>query len=174
MLFEEEAHIRDYQAIGATWALCGKQKKIKTTGRHAAAILMGTVAPATGDVIVEQYAESTAETFQQFLQGVLDRYVGKQVYMILDNARIHHAKALAPFLADHPELHLVFLPPYSPNLNNVERLWKWLREKVILNTYFPNLGAIKEAIGRFLRFLEGSKTEIQSRLCRLPGDPKKT
>ena len=49
--------------LGAAWTLCGKQKKIKTTGRHAAAILMGTVAPATGDVMGEQYAASTAETF---------------------------------------------------------------------------------------------------------------
>jgi putative transposase len=108
------------------------------------------------------------------LQEVLNRYVGQRIYRILDHAKIHHAQALAPFLADHAALHLVFLPPYSPNLNNVERLWKWLREKVILNTYFPNLGAIKEAVGRFLRFLEEAKTEIQSRLCRLPGDPKKT
>lgn len=111
---------------------------------------MGTVAPATGDVIIEQYAESTAETFQQFLQVVLNRYAGQRIYLILDNAKIHHAKALAPFLADHSELHLVFLPPYFPNPNNVERLGKWLREKGILNTYFPNLGAIKEAVGRFL------------------------
>lgn len=174
MLFEDEAHIRDYQAIGATWTLCGKQKKIKTTGRHAAAILMGTVAPATGDVIVKEYEESTANTFHQFLEVILHRYPDKQIYLILDNAKIHHAKVLAPFLADHPALHLLFLPPYSPNLNNVERLWKWLREKVILNTYFPNLGAIKKAVGHFLRFLEGAKTEIQSRLCRLTGDPKKT
>ena len=48
------------------------------------------------------------------------------------------------------------------------------REKVILHTYFPNLSAIKDAVGRFLRFLEEAKTEIPSRLCRLPGDPKKT
>ena len=38
----------------------------------------------------------------------------------------------------------------------------------------PSLGAIKEAIGRFLRFLDGAQTEIQSRLCRIPGDRKKT
>ena len=110
---------------------------------------MGTVAPATGEVIVEEYEESTADTFHQFLQVVLHRYPGKPIYLILDNANIHQAKVLSPFLADHPALHLLFLPPYYPNLNNVERLWKWLREKVILNTYFPELAAIKNAIRRF-------------------------
>ena len=62
------------------------------------------------------------------LQEVLNRYVGQRIYRILDHAKIHHAQALAPFLADHAALHLVFLPPYSPNLNNVERLGKWLRK----------------------------------------------
>ena len=173
LLFEDEAHIRDYQAIGTTWFLRGQQKKVRTTGRHAAAILMGTVAPATGDVIVREYPESTTSTFQQFLTVVLDRYPNHALYLILDNAKIHHAKGLAPFLDDHPALHLIFLPPYSPNLNNVERLWKWLRETVILNTYFPDLAAIQAAVGRFLRYLEGAKAEILSRLGRLPGDPKK-
>ncbi len=159
--------------MGAAWTLCGKQKKIKTTGRHAAAILMGTVAPATGDVIVKEYEESTANTFHQFLEVTLHRYPDKRIYRILDNAKIHHAQVLGPVLADHPARHLLFLPPYSPNLNNVERLWKWLREKVILHTYFPDLAAIKTAIQRFLRFLKGVPIEIRSRLCRLPGDTKK-
>ena len=173
LLFDEEAHIRDDPASGATWFLRGHQKKVRTTGRHAAAILMGTVAPATGDVIVEEYEESTADTFHQFLQVILHRYPGKQIYLILDHAKIHHAQVLAPFLADHPARHLLFLPPYSPHWNNVERLWKWLREKVILNTYFPDLAAINTAIQCFLRFLKGVPIEIRSRLCRLPGDTKK-
>ncbi|MBE0340366.1 hypothetical protein E4V51_03100 [Paenibacillus sp. 28ISP30-2] len=42
--------------------------------------------------------------------------------MILDNSRIHHAAGLQPFLKEHPRLRLVFLPPYSPNLNPVEGL----------------------------------------------------
>ncbi len=167
--------MRDDQAMGATWRHTGSRRRLKPPAATRAAILRGAVAPATGDVMGEQYAESTAETVQQLLQGVLNRYVGQRIYWILDNAKIHHAQALAPFLADHAARHLVFLPPYSPNhIHNVERLGKWLREKVILYTYFPNLGAIKDAVGRFLRFLEKAKTEIPSRLCRLPCDPKKT
>ncbi len=96
---------------------------------------------------------------------ILHPYPGKHIYLILDHAKIHHAQVLAPFLADHPARHLLFLPPYSPHWNNVERLWKWLREKVILNTYFPDLVAIKTAIQRFLRFLKGAPSEIRSRLC---------
>lgn len=70
LLFEDEAPIRDYPAIGTTWFLRGQPKKVRTTGRHAAATLMGAVAPATGDVVVREYLESTAATFQQFLDVI--------------------------------------------------------------------------------------------------------
>ena len=56
--------------------------------------------------------------------------------MILDNARIHHAKLLQPFLKEHEDrLTLLFLPPYSPNLNAVERVWGWLKKSVIANRF---------------------------------------
>ncbi len=52
--------------------------------------------------------------------------------MILDNARIHHAKLLEPFLKKmEGRLKFIFLPPYSPQLNVVEGLWKWLKSDVI-------------------------------------------
>ncbi len=81
---------------------------------------------------------------------------------------IYHAQVLQPYLLDHPDRDLRFLPPYSPNLNNTERLWKGLREKVILNTYFPNLEAIRAVIARFLSYLATVPDEIHSRLGRLP------
>lgn len=139
-----------------------------TTGRHASATLFGAVAPATGQIVITEADQATAETFQAFLDTLRAAFPDKTIHLVLDNATIHHAKVLQPYLMDHPELDLRFLPPYSPNLNNTERLWKWLREKVILNTYFPNLDAIRHAIARFLSYLATVPEEIQSRLGRLP------
>ncbi len=118
--------------------------------------------------MITEADHATAETFQAFLETLRATFPEKTIHLILDNAKIHHAKVLQPYLAAHPELDLRFLPPYSPNLNNTERLWKWLREKVILNTYFPNLDAIRRAIARFLAYLATVPDEIQSRLGRLP------
>ena len=56
--------------------------------------------------------------------------------MILDNARIHHAKLIQPFLEKNKNyLELIFLPPYSPNLNLIEGLWKWLKQSIIYNVF---------------------------------------
>ena len=56
--------------------------------------------------------------------------------MILDNAKIHHAKLLQNFLDKNKgRLELMFLPPYSPNLNKIEELWGWLKDSVINNVF---------------------------------------
>lgn len=63
--------------------------------------------------------------------------------MILDNSRIHYASALQPFLRKNLRLQLVFLPPYSPNLNPVEGLWLWLKADVVNNVFFEKIYKIK-------------------------------
>lgn len=122
--------------------------------------MFGAVAPAAD--------HATAETVQVFLDTLRAAFPDQTIHLVLDNATIHHAKALQPYRTDHPELDLRFLPPNSPNLNNTKRLWQWLHARVILNTYFPNLDAIRQAVARFLSYLAIVPDDIQSRLNRLP------
>lgn len=86
--------------------------------------------------------------------------------MVLDNARIHHAKLLQPFLEDHKErLELVFLPPYSPNLNLVEGLWKWIKSDVINNVFFHTVSEIRTKVAAFMRNIALDAQRIIDRLC---------
>lgn len=74
-----------------------------------------------GKVYCEEHESYDAEVFLDFLKNVLVKYPTDKTVMILDNARIHHAKLIQPFLEEHREkLTLMFLPPYSPNLNLIE------------------------------------------------------
>lgn len=75
----------------------------------------------TGHVYVEEHEKYDAEVFLCFLKNVLEQYPDGKTVMILDNAKIHHAKSLQSFLEENREcLELVFLPPYNPNLNKIE------------------------------------------------------
>ena len=69
-----------------------------------------------------------AQQFQYFLEGLLIRYKDAgEILLVLDNARAYHSKELEPFLESNKEkLELLFLPPYSPNLNPMEWFWKYL------------------------------------------------
>lgn len=71
--------------------------------------------------------------------------------LILDNSRIHHATELQLFLKEHPRLQLVFLPPYSPNLNPVEGLWLWLKADVVNNIFFEKFYKTRLHVSQFMK-----------------------
>jgi transposase len=95
-----------------------------------------------------------AESFKIFLQTLLrSRKRGKKVLVILDNARYHHARDLKPWLKKNRcHIELLFLPPYSPDLNPIERVWKLTRRLCTHNQYFETLGVLVSAVGKQFRF----------------------
>ncbi|GAP71692.1 transposase [Candidatus Symbiothrix dinenymphae] len=99
-----------------------------------------------------QNEEFNATTFQLFLEKLLLKAeVGKKVngtkkklLLVLDNAKYHHAKILQPWLESVSEvLELFFLPPYSPDLNAIEMLWKKTRRNVTHNHFFKSIELLR-------------------------------
>jgi transposase len=82
------------------------------------------------------------DSFLVFLKDVYRASVhsGRKVVLVADNARYHHAKTLKPWLSKVSKyLSIEFLPPYSPELNPTERIWKLARRKATHNCYFSSL-----------------------------------
>jgi hypothetical protein len=92
ILFEDECMIRDYQALANTWFPKGKQKVIPTFGQHHGAKLLGTLDYESGEIHWEEHDQYDAQVFLSFLKNVVEKYPQGKTVMILDNARIHHAK----------------------------------------------------------------------------------
>ena len=86
----------------------GKQKQIPTYGHHATVSLFGCVHIQNGEFLCME-TDRDAQAFLEFLRYVLSRYESQHIVMILDNARIHHAKLLQPFLKENEDR----LPCYS-------------------------------------------------------------
>ncbi len=157
--------IRDYQALQYTWFEKGKQRIIKTTGKHRGVKLLATVDYVTGEIVWQEEEQYTAEEFLAFLKKVTEAYPTGNIVMILDNARIHHAKLLEPFLKEmEGRLKFVFLPPYSPQLNVVEGLWKWLKSDVINNVFYHTyVSEIRKNVHAFMENINPMK--VIDRLC---------
>jgi transposase len=105
-----------------------------------------------GQLILEQSEIFNAITFQKFLEKiVIEATVGvnnngckKKILLVLDNARYHHAKIIQPWLENMKDvIELFFLPPYSPDLNAIEMLWKKTRRAVTHNRFFESLDNLK-------------------------------
>ena len=157
--------IRDYQAIQKSWFVKGQQKIIQTYGKHEGVKLLGVLDYETGKVYMEDHESYDAQVFLSFLGNVLKKYPTGNIVMILDNAKIHHAKLLTEFLQENSRLHLVFLPPYSPNLNIIEELWGWLKTTVINNVFFHTRDEIKTAVRYFLNYIDTFPLGVIDRLC---------
>ncbi len=103
--------------------------------------LFGAVELRTGQLVTQFAPQFNAVTFETFLRRLLrHRRTHRRLVLVLDNARYHHATRLQPLLAAYREvLSCAFLPPYSPDLNPIERVWKLARKLCTHNQYFPLL-----------------------------------
>lgn len=91
----------------------------------------------TGRLLTEKAEVFNQRTFQFFLEEALSRVKEEKIILILDNAKWHHAKQIQTFVQKHSDrIELWFLPPYSPELNPIERVWKLTRKLVTHNRYF--------------------------------------
>ena len=108
----------------------------------------GAVSLSTGQLVRMMCTVFNAETFQGFLKRLLrQQTLGRRMVVVLDNARYHHAVLLAPFLRPHARrLRLLFLPPYSPQLAPIERVWKLTRRLATHNRYFATLTDVLLAV----------------------------
>lgn len=99
----------------------------------------------TGRLLTQESSTFNAETFHHFLCRLL-RSTRKHILLILDNVSYHKAQDLTPFFAKHTRLQRTFLPPYSPELNPIERVWRITRRKVTHNRYFPTIEDLTKAL----------------------------
>jgi transposase len=108
-------------------------------------------------------------SFFAFMKGLRRSSIrsGRRVVLITDNARYHHARLHKPWREEHAaDFVLDYLPPYSPELNPIERVWKLTRRRCLHNRYFPRLDAVIEAVeAEFDGWAAGNQT--LRRLCAI-------
>lgn len=93
--------------------------------------LYGAVEPKTGERFLLERESLDSDGFQDFLDGFSDRFSESLNVLILDNGQFHKAKSLS--IPDN--VRLLFLPPYSPELNPIERFWQDLKDHVAFHLY---------------------------------------
>lgn len=104
-----------------------------------------------------------AQSTQRLYRKLLRKHPSKTIYLVCDNARYNRNKILQQW-AEQQRVEFVFLPPYSPNLNLIERLWRLMRKKIINSFYYNNYSKFKAAIISFLDNAKAYKTELRSLL----------
>jgi len=128
--------------------------------------LFGAVNLTSGKLIHLMHPVFNAVSFGEFLKMLVKRGgKKKKLILVLDNARYHHAVLLKPWLEkNRSRISLLFLPPYSPQLNPIERIWKLVRRNCTHNQYFPSLDCLIKNVKEQLNIWD-TPNEILYKLC---------
>ena len=128
------------------WAPRGQQPPVLSPSCRDKVGFFGGLDLKTGKLLTREAPTFSAETFGDFVRYLLQSTQGK-IYLIFDNARWHKAQALRElFHANRNRIVRIFLPPYSPELNPVERVWRITRRQVTHNRYFDSNESLKTSL----------------------------
>jgi transposase len=125
LVFAEELDIQLLPKVGAMWMPKGTQVTVMTPGQNAKHDLAGALDVPTGPLWHCLGARKTNALFRDLLDTLEERYPTpqyKRLYIVVDNCNIPKAKAVGQWLASHPRIQLLFLPPYCPRANPLERV----------------------------------------------------
>jgi len=115
----------------------------------------------TGQLTVNFADKGNYQSFKGHLKRLLHAYRAKnKIIVYVDNLRFHHAKLLRLFLKNNPRLEVRYLPPYSPDMNPVERVWWYMRKNITHNRY---LSSLKERIALMSQALKPN--ELLRNIC---------
>src|SRR5689334_4010233 len=142
------------------WIKRGTTVELKTNSGRNHLTVLGAYSPDDHTLISIEGTESCdAELVCQLLRKVRKANPGKWLLIVLDNARYQRANRVQA-LAKQLHIRLLFLPPYSPNLNLIERFWKFLRKKIMRNTYYATFAEFRAAIQKLLADLSSYTDEL--------------
>jgi transposase len=103
--------------------------------------------------ILQKFSYITATQVCELLRKLSERYAGIPISIVLDNARYQRCKAVEA-LAKELGIQLLFLPSYSPTLNLIERLWKFVKKKCLYNVYYETFEQFKGGINDCLEQID--------------------
>jgi transposase len=163
--FSDAVHPQHNTKSSYGWILKGEEKEIKAVSGRQRLNINGLLnANNVTDIIaVESPTINMQSTLELYKKLELENLDKTKIYVICDNARYYKNKDLFEWLKTS-KIEQVFLPPYSPNLNIIERLWKFLKKEVINSTFYRTFSLFKESVMAFFQNTEKYKKKLETLL----------
>jgi transposase len=167
LYYADAAHPTHNTRCTRAWCEKGTERPLLTvSGRERVNLNAALNAYAPTQILLDETTCVNAQSTQRLYEQLLAAHPDKaRIYVICDNARYYKNKELRAWLADKP-ICQVFLPPYSPNLNLIERFWKFLRQKIINATFYRTKGQFRTAVLDFFTRLDEFGQDLASLLTR--------
>jgi len=144
--------------IRPCWAPIGTRPGVAAQLIREYIYLYGAVSPKDGTCVYLIMPTSNTACFQIFLDVLTRRFAGQNILLVLDGAPNHRCTELA--VPDN--ITLLYLPPYSPELNPKENLWDEIREKIFKNYALKSMHAVRAKLNQAILYIERNPKLVRS------------
>ena len=119
---------------------------VPAAGTNRRLCVYGALNYRTGQSHYMVHPKKNSQQFCEFLRQLLETNSERRLVLVIDNASYHRTKAIRQLLDDHSDhLFVIWLPPYSPELNLIEGLWGYLKRSALNNYFFGEIESLEAA-----------------------------
>lgn len=162
--FMDGVHPRHNPVAAYGWIKRGTDQTIESNTGRSRVNINGAVDIARLKVVVEFGDAVNAQSTIALLRKLEARHPKAQtIYVYCDNARYYRSRLVQAYL-EGSKIQLIFLPAYCPNLNLIERLWKYFRKQVLYNRYYEHFAEFKAACQGFFESIDEHVLALRSLL----------
>lgn len=162
--FVDASHPHHNNESSYGWIYKGTDRWIKTNTGRKRININGALNLDDLTIITRLEETINADAMILLIKNIEAHQREGEIYLILDNARYNHAAKVKNYVKKSGRVHLTFLPPYSPNLNIIERLWLFFHQKILYDHYYETFPEFKRAALTFLRNIQDYRKELKTLL----------
>jgi len=160
--FADATHPTHQTELSYGWILKGNEKEILTSSGRKRINILGAIEINSYNVLTNFYEVINQESVCTFLCNLRDKHKNEEkIYFILDRGPANYARTVRD-VAHMLNIELLYLPSYSPNLNPIERLWKFFKKEALRNKYFEKFTDFEKACYGFFENIVQYKKELKT------------
>ena len=142
LMFQDEAGFGRINKPKYCWCMKGVRPHVPCHHIREYRYVYGAVEPVTGDSFFLIMPYCTTDCMEVFLQKLSDEYPKDEILLVCDGASWHRANDLV--IPDN--IHIVFIPPGTPEMNPIEQIWKEIRKMGFRNEVFDSLASVVDRL----------------------------
>ncbi len=160
--FADGCHPAVNPVAGYGWIKKGTNKEIPSNTGRQHLNLNGAYNPETKQAIIHESEQINAQSTIALLEKIKHHQPQGNIIIISDNAKYYHAKMLKQYLEHNQRIQMQYLPSYSPNLNLIERLWKFYKKKILYHRHYSTIDEMRTVSLKFFCQLKDYTNELNT------------
>jgi transposase len=160
--FADGCHPMLNPIAGYGWIKKGTNKEIPSNTGREHLNLNGAYNAETKQAIIHESAQINAQSTIALFEKIKQKQPEGKIIFISDNAKYYRAKILKNYLQNNRRIRMQYLPSYSPNLNLIERLWKFYKKKILYHRHYSTIDEMREASLKFFCQLKKYTAELNT------------